>query len=214
MKIIRWLPQLDFRIQQRINNQAQFFNLSLLSSSPPFSNVQDLHRKKERKQRSSFSSLEEKEEEKAVEMCLCLLLFFLSSHFCMAKNNKNNYQLRSRTCMRMVCVCVFLSALVYLFILWSPLESVSLSERLASCVCVCIFFLFVWFRYVSCEKNAAGIGKENKKKLKGPILKMMMVKILNNWVCVCLWVSERARPVNILWARHLWLYIFLWSQTL
>ena len=69
-----------------------------------------------------------------------IIIFSLVS-FCMAKNNKNNYQLRSRTCMRMVCVCVFLSALVYLFILWSQLESVSLSERLASCVCVYLFFV-------------------------------------------------------------------------
>ena len=100
-------------------------------------------------------------------MCLCLLLFFLSSHFAWLRTIKIiiNYAL-VRVCEWFVCAYFSLPLFICLFcgLSWKVFHCRSDSHR----VCVCIFFLFVWFRYVSCEKNAAGIGKENKKKTKRP----------------------------------------------
>jgi hypothetical protein len=171
VKIIRWLPQLDFRIQQKINKKP-FFSISSLLAPPFFFCFQKCpgftKKLNWKKQRSIILR------KKTVEMC-CVYYYFSLVSFAWLRTIKIiiNYAL-VKVCVYANGLCAYILPLficLLLFLCGLPIGKCFTVECHSRPVCVCPLFLcLISLRVI--WKDAA--GRVRKKKEKRPkILKMM-----------------------------------------
>jgi hypothetical protein len=164
VKIIRWLPQLDFRIQQKINKKP-FFSISSLLAPPFFFCFQKCpgftKKLNWKKQRSIILR------KKTVEMC-CVYYYFSLVSFAWLRTIKIiiNYAL-VKVCVYANGLCAYILPLficLLLFLCGLPIGKCFTVEWLASRVCVSTFSLF---DFITCHMKRCG-WKSKKKKKKGP----------------------------------------------